>query len=116
MTKEDILSYLDGEIEACKAAQEALTADSRKDEAVLQKIRGNVFDIFRTVFVTAQQRTSDEAAFRAFIENNLTNIPRGWKAAYAQAEAHNDAIRLAQEQVKLTALSEVETELRQLWG
>lgn len=100
--------FLDGEAARSRERQAALNAEERKDEAVLEKIRENVFDIFRTVLLSSAKRTHSEEEQRAFFQANLNNIPRGWKIAYAQAQAHNDAVRLAQEQVKLDALAQIE--------
>ena len=47
--------YLEERIAACRQKEAALVADSRADEAVFEKIRANVHDIFRTVLSVAEK-------------------------------------------------------------
>ena len=93
-----------------------LETDERKDEAVLEKIRGNIYDVFKTVLLAAQKAKSEESDQKEFFRNNLNNIPRGWKIAYEQAEKNGDSVKVLQEKVKLEALSEIEEAYETIWG
>ena len=42
--------YLEERIAACRQKEAALVADSRADEAVFEKIRANVYEIFLTIW------------------------------------------------------------------
>ncbi len=46
-------SYFDEQIAACAARSQALLADDRTDESNFEKIRANVYDIFRTMLSVA---------------------------------------------------------------
>ena len=46
---ETINRYFDEQIAACAARSQALLADDRTDESNFEKIRANVYDIFRTM-------------------------------------------------------------------
>ncbi|MBR1810531.1 MAG: hypothetical protein IJ766_02630 [Clostridia bacterium] len=113
---EEFTAFFDDKIARSKQTFAALQADNRQDEAILEKIKGNIYDIFRTVLLAAQKAKSDENAQRDFFRNNMNNIPRGWKIAYEKAEKNGDAVRLAQEKVKLEALREIEEAFARIWG
>ncbi len=104
---ESLHTFLTARVADCQAKATALTADSRYDEAVFEKVRGNVFDIFRTVLETARKTDHPEAFFRA----RLTDIPAHWSAALEQAERHRDSRRAHTEQFKLEAVREIEAHL-----
>ena len=63
--------------DACKAQAAALTADERCDEAVFEKIRANVYEIFLSVAEAAGKTDAPMAFFRA----RLADIPANWEAA-----------------------------------
>ena len=86
--------------EACKARADALTADNRQDEAVFEKIRGNVFEIF-TAVLNAARKQSDPADF---FRRQLTAIPANWEAALEKAEAYGDEAKAHTERIKLDAV------------
>ena len=106
------------EAKAAEAAQSAaaLVAEDRRDDANLEKIRGNVYGIFVSVLQAAAKQSSDGAAQRSFLEGNLERIPSGWRVARAKAEERGDTVRLVQEDVKLAAVDEVWQAYRELWG
>ena len=114
---EELNAYFDHNIAACAKKHTALLNDGRRDEAVFQQIRGNVFDIFRTVLdVAAKRSAGDEAEIRRFFRAKLAEIPAGWRDSYAKAEAHDDAVKLHQETVKLEAWKEISAFCDRIWG
>ena len=101
-------ALLDGffaaEIEGCRQREKALTADERRDEAVFERIRANVYDIFRTVLsVAVNKYAAQPEKAMEFFDVKLSQIPEGWKQAYAQALEHNDAVRAETERIKTEA-------------
>ena len=48
--------YFEEQIRLCAERREALLADERGDEANFEKVRSNVFDIFRTVLSVAERQ------------------------------------------------------------
>lgn len=97
---ESLQKFLNEQAEACKARAAALTADNRQDEAVFEKIRGNVFEIFTAVLNAARKQPEPMAFFR----RQLTAIPSNWEAALEKAEAHGDEAKVHTERIKLDAV------------
>lgn len=97
---ESLEKFLNKQAEACKARAAALTADNRQDEAVFEKIRGNVFEIFTAVLNAARKQPEPMAFFR----RQLTAIPSNWEAALEKAENHGDEAKAHTERIKLDAV------------
>ena len=51
--------WLEEKIRRCGRRSQTLRADDRADEAAFEKIRANVYDIFRTVFSVAEKTCGD---------------------------------------------------------
>ena len=101
-------AYFDEQIALCNRRSEELFADSRGDEAVFEKVRANVFDIFRTVLSAAEKscKGDAEAAARFFLLK-LEQIPSNWVESYEKAKQHNDAAKMRTEEIKLDALRQI---------
>lgn len=97
---ESLEKFLNEQADACKARAAALTADNRQDEAVFEKIRGNVFEIFTAVLNAARKQPEPMAFFR----RQLTAIPANWEAALEKAAAHDDEAKAHTERIKLDAV------------
>lgn len=102
------LAYFERKTAECSAKHQQLRQDGREDEAVFEKIRLNVFDVFRTVF---QAGNGSEEFFRVRLEQ----IPSGWSGAKAAAEAHGDSHKAHIEAVKLEAVQEIRLAFRRIW-
>ena len=50
-------AWFDAQIAACAKQRETLLADDRADEADFEKIKANIYDIFRTVLKTAAKES-----------------------------------------------------------
>ena len=95
-------------IAGCERRQAELNADERGDEAVFEKIRANVYDIFRTVLSAAGKACKGDArAAGQFFSDRLDQIPAGWAAAYENAREHDDVDRMQIERVKLDAIADI---------
>lgn len=97
--RDKLNAYFADKLAACAAEAAALAADDRKDEAIFAKIRGNVYDIFRTVF----SATGNAEGFR----QKLDQIPRNWQTARQLAETHGDSARAHIEDIKLQTAAEI---------
>ena len=97
---ESLHKFLNDQAAACKERAAALTADDRRDEAVFEKIRGNVFEIFSAVLNTAQSQPEPMVFFR----RQLDAIPANWEAALEKAQAHGDEAKSHTELLKLEAV------------
>ena len=98
--------YFAARIEECTAEEAGLNAEDRKDEAVFAKIRGNVFDIFRTVYAAGVKAVGQERA-AGFLRDKLDTIPQSWETALEKARAHGEADKVCIETVKLEAVREI---------
>ena len=103
-------------VDACNAREKELEADGRGDEAVFEKIRANVYDIFRTVLSAAGKACKgDTEAVRRFFGGRLAQIPADWGTALENAEAHGDTARAQIERIKLEAAEDIRAYFRQVW-
>ena len=104
---DSLQTYLTDQAALCKAQAAALTADDRRDEAVFEKIRANVFEIFLSVWNTARKQPEPMAFFR----RQLAAIPANWETALEKAKAHGDEARAHTELLKLEAVRAIRQEV-----
>ncbi|MBR7178799.1 MAG: hypothetical protein IKD27_04710 [Oscillospiraceae bacterium] len=104
---ESLKQYLIQQAEACKSRADVLTADDRRDDAIFEKIRGNVYDIFLSVANAAEKTADPMAFFRA----RLADIPVNWEVAREKATLHGDVNRAHTESVKLEAIQAIRARL-----
>lgn len=88
---------------ACKAKENALTAEGRADEAVFEKIRGNVLSLSEAVLKTAMQQSDPARFFR----QRMAQIPSAWAQAREKALAHGDENRAYLERIKLSMAEDI---------
>jgi len=113
---ETLNAFFADSIAAREEREKALLADGRRDEANFEKVRANIYDVFRTILAVAEKTQGDETGVRAFFLQKLEQIPMGWKAAYEAAKAHEDAAKMRVEEIKLEAVAEIEACFDQAWG
>ena len=108
--------WFEEKIAACEQRGRELTADERKDEAVFEKVRANIYDVFRTwLNVAVKIGNGDEKAIRTFFADRSEQLPAGWTAAYDKAREHNDAARMQTEQVKLDTFHQIREKFDKVW-
>ena len=108
--------WLEEKIRRCSRRSQILRADDRADEAAFERVRANIYDIFRTVLTVAEKTCGDEeAAVRDFFERRAQSIPAGWAAAYEKAKEHHDPVRLQIEKLKLDTVVEIQTQFKKIW-
>lgn len=113
---ENMTAYLDAAIARCAEREKALIADERKDEAIFEKIRANVYNIYRTILgVAAQNCGGDEGRVREFFMKQIDHIPASWRATYETAKQHNDTAKVQIEEIKLAVVQEIKTEFTKIW-
>lgn len=109
-------AYFEQQIALCRQRSEELITDERADEAVFEKIKANLYDIFRTVLSAAQKAGSgDPEAVRQFFIRKTQQIPSGWAAAHAAAKQHGDPVKLQIEQIKLDAAADIRQTFVKFW-
>jgi len=80
-----------------------LTANGREDDAILAKVRANVFDIF---LKTSALKAGDKT------EKVFNHLKIKWTEDLALAEKYNDTATAAIKQIKLAVLTEIEDEVK----
>lgn len=107
-----INTYFEGRIAACQAAVVALHADNRPDEAVFEKIRMNVYDIFHTVYTAGGKVSGGDAVKHLdFLRKRLEEISGSWQTALEAAQSHGNSEKAHIEQIKLDAVAEIRQKL-----
>lgn len=113
--KDGMKAYFDQRIRDCKTREAALQADHRADEAVFCRIRGNVYEIFRTVFAAGEKNGADDERLGEFFLQKLDEIPASWKASLEKARSREDTEKACIEKIKLEAASEIRKTFTDLW-
>ena len=84
-------TYLDEQIKACKQRGKLLAEDDRADEGNFEKIRANVYEIFKTILSVAERVCgNDNLAQKRFFLQKTEQIPANWMTSYENAKQHND--------------------------
>ncbi len=109
-------SYFDEKIRICGQRNKELLADERIDEATFEKVKANMYDIFRTILsVAVETCKGDPEAIRCFFMLRAEQIPSNWAAAYDKAKQHNDAVKMQIEQIKLDTIGEIKNQFIEIW-
>ena len=107
---ESLYTFLTEQAALCRERSAALTADDRRDEAVFEKIRGNVYEIFSAVLTTARKQPAPMDFFR----RQLAAIPANWEAALEKVKAHGDEAKAHTELLKLEAVRAIRERLEEI--
>ena len=109
-------SYLDGQIAACKQRGKLLSEDGRMDEGNFEKVRANVYEIFKTILSVAERVCGgDDSAKRAFFLQKAEQIPAGWGASYEKANQNGDIEKAHIESIKLDTIQDIKDMCMRLW-
>lgn len=109
-------SYLDEQITACQQHSKMLAKDDRMDEGNFEKIRANVYEIFKTILSAAERVCEkDELAKRAFFLQKAEQIPTSWRTSYETAKQNGDVRKMHIESIKLDTIQEIKDMCMQIW-
>lgn len=109
-------SYFDGQIALCGQRSKELLADERMDEATFEKVKANVYDIFRTILsVAVKTCKADPGAVQRFFIQKAEQISSSWVAAYDKAKQHSDVVKMQIEQIKLDTIHEIRENFAKIW-
>lgn len=111
----EMTAYFDKQIRLCQAQTQTLQSQDRADEAIFSKIRGNVFDIFQTVFFTSLKTGGGNEKWAEFFQARLDQIPKNWQASLDNAQAHGDVEKAYIERIKLDTAEEIWEMFEQVW-
>ena len=109
-------SYLDQQIAACKQRSKLLAEDERMDEGNFEKVRANVYEIFKTILSVAERVCGkDDSAKRSFFLQKVEQIPTSWAASYEKAKQNGDVKKMHIESIKLDTIQEIKDMCIQIW-
>lgn len=109
-------SYLDEQIAACKQRSKLLAEDDRMDEGNFEKVRANVYEIFKTILSVAEKVCgNDDLAKRHFFFTKAGQIPKSWTTSYEKAEQNRDVEKMRIESIKLDTIQEIKDMCMQIW-
>lgn len=108
--------YLDEQIAACRQRSRQFTADNRMDEGNFEKVRANVYEIFKTILSVAERTCGEDAlAKKQFFLQKAKQIPISWRASYEKAQQHGDTKKMHIERIKLDTIHEIKDMYMQIW-
>lgn len=109
-------TYFDARIAECFEREKRLCQDERRDEADFEKVRANIYGVFKTVLSAAQKTCGDDdSAVKEFFLKKLEQIPENWRTSYEKAYTHGDAEKLQIESLKLGTAEEIKTKFKEIW-
>lgn len=109
-------SWFEEKIALCGKRNQELDGDGRTDEAIFEKIKANIYDVFRTVLSVAVKTGKEDAdAVKTFFVQRAEQIPAGWAVALEKAREHNDTVRMQTEQIKLDTVQEILEKFSKIW-
>ncbi len=114
--KEDFVKFLDERTSAVYKDINRLTEDNRKDEANFEKIRANIYQVLKTIFLASMRISGEEWEQVGYFGGRLDVMEETWRSSLAKASEHNDTVRAIQEQVKLEVMDEVRKTFKEMWG
>lgn len=116
MTRIDnMVSWLEARIADCTEKRSQLISDERTDEANFEKVKGNIYDIFKTVLSVARNNCGEDfSAVKDFFLKRLEQIPVNWHVSYEKALAHDDVEKLRIESVKLEVVEDIKAEFTKI--
>ena len=107
--------YLEEQIAACEQRSRLLTADDRMEEGNFEKIRANIYGIFKTVLSAAERACDKDAdARKRFFLEKTEQIPANWEASYEKARRHGDFKKMHLESIKLDTIREIKNKYLQI--
>ena len=91
--------------------------DARFDEAVFEKVKANVFEIFKTVLDAGVKASGgDLTKVEEFFRGKLEQIPENWHVSLQKAKENDDTAKAYMENIKLEVLGEIQTAFDEIWG
>lgn len=101
-------SYLDERIATCNEHSKRLAEDDRIDEGNFEKVRANVYEIFKTILSVAENICGeDDLAKKKFFLEKAEQIPMSWATSYEKAKQNEDVTKMHIESIKLETIQEI---------
>ena len=97
---EAFISFLDKRTADIQKTVVQLNEDHRSDEANFEKIRANIFQIIKTVFLSYRKTPRSEQELRALTDAKLAMFEETWKTFLSKAQEHNDELNEAMKEIR----------------
>lgn len=114
----NFLNYIETSIAHFTATSKKLQEQEKVDEANLEKIKKNVYDIFKTLFNVDKKRifekTKDYDLFCLEYLKRFDTIPQSWKISLDNATKHGDTVNQVIEELKLNTALNIKNEFLKL--
>lgn len=107
MMKDHLMDWLAQRAAECEGRRASLAAEGREDESTFERIRYNVYDLFRTSTQAIHRAQQNEAAAWRMFEQRLEDIPAAWQRSHDLAELHGDTKKAHIERIKLDAAEDI---------
>ena len=108
--------YFEERIAACDRRGQELLDDDRGDEAAFEKIKANVYDIFRTILsVAVKICKGDPDAVEQFFLGKIKQIPASWAVSLEKARQNDDTTKMYLELIKLDTVGEIQECFQKIW-
>ncbi len=108
--KKEYLDFSTEEAEKCKKQIQVLKQEDKEDEANLEKVKLNIYEIFETLIAASEKKVlnqknmTEEEKATAFCEDffgYFDKIPINWRINYEKAKEYNDVTQYVIEENKL---------------
>lgn len=111
---ERFIAYCQEKAEAAGREAAELEAEERRDESNLAKVKGNVYELCRTICSVNMKLTDGEATKDRCLAK-WEELRTAWDASHDLAQTHGDVKKTVIEEVKLQTLAEVEAKFLEKW-
>lgn len=116
--KEKVYKMLNGIKAQCEQQESKLKEDERADEALIEKIRANIADIFLTVFNVSYRQTAaakgDAAMLIDKFNEFFVKLPSPWKESLTEAKENDDFETIYKEEAKIAMAERIQREFEKI--
>ncbi len=114
--KTEFLEYLELSLKSSEEEIKELSGEDRNDEANHAKVKANIFQIFKTVFLgVANQKTLAKEEVKNLFQAKMESIPANWKKSLEKARTFEDTEKAMIEEIKLQTLEEIRNTFLKIW-
>ena len=108
--------FFEQRISGCYEKRRQLETEECNDEANFEKIKANVYDIFKTILsVAMKQHGDDSLRVQEFFMKKLEQISSDWASSYEKAEQNDDSKKMCIEKIKMSTAQDVKENILQIW-
>lgn len=113
--KTEYLNYLDDKLQVSNKIITNLNVDGKNDEANLEKIRYNIYGIFKTLLLATEKKIQGKSKLASEIADEFhkeylatfDKIPTNWTQNFNKAKEHGNTTEMITEEIKLAVVDEL---------